>query len=51
MKGAHEGEPTRSVEEMNMAGLFQGLTKEDIEREIDTAAKLVHTVYFQGISR
>lgn len=51
MNGAHEGEPTRSVEEMNMADLFQGLTKEDIDREIDTAAKLVHTVYFQGISR
>jgi AcrR family transcriptional regulator len=35
----------------NVAAVFEEVSKEEIEREINTATKLIHTVYFQGIGK
>ena len=35
----------------NVAAVFEGVPKEEIEREINVATKLIHTVYFQGICK
>jgi AcrR family transcriptional regulator len=35
----------------NVAALFEGIGKDEIDREINSATKLIHTVYFQGICK
>jgi AcrR family transcriptional regulator len=40
-----------SDNETNVAAAFEGIAKEEIDREIAGATKLIHTVYFQGICK
>jgi AcrR family transcriptional regulator len=45
----HPANPSKN--DINIATVFGGISKEEIEREVDAATKLIHTVYFQGIGK
>jgi AcrR family transcriptional regulator len=43
-KGEHPGD-------LNVTDIFAGITREEIEQEVATSTKLIHTVFFHGVSK
>jgi AcrR family transcriptional regulator len=44
-------EPPASGAECNVAEIFRGMSEQEIERDIVQATRLIHTVFFTGVTR
>jgi hypothetical protein len=44
-------EPPANGAECNVAEIFRGMSEQEIERDIVQATRLIHTVFFTGVTR